>query len=334
MSSKVNKRPSLTKVRANLGAALLFTLLARASAAAPLPQTPPSSGDESEKLTFGSSVEVSWVLVPVVVRGKSGYQTGLKAKHFELWVDGKIVPNPSFETGQGAPVRTLFLQDLSGSMANAGKLEISQRILECFLGRARPADQFSIATFSGGRVEVQIPPTSDVSLLQQAKEAWEPRGTTALHDAVAWLPDLTTEIEHAKRVAVLVTDGVDNASLLAPEKARELVRQAELPVYVLGLHTGSPFVLAPGGEKQYYLSDMLNLLAHFTGASYTSVGSQLQGRLACSSILEDVRHQYVLSFPTRGGPERRFRPIEVRVKGRNRHVAYRKGYLGGPPTSY
>ncbi len=299
--------------------------------------TSPSSEETTDTpgpMTFGSSMDVSWVLVPVVVRGKSGYSTGLKAKDFELLVEGSIIRQPSFETGRDAPVSTVFLQDLSGSIGNAKKLETSQRIFDCFLSRARPGDQFSIATFSGGRVQVQVPPTSDLELLRDARSAWEPWGTTALHDAVAWLPDLATGIDYAKRVAILVTDGVDNASLLPAEQARSLVRQAELPVYVLGLDTGSPFIANPDGSKLYYLSDMLNLLAHFTGASYRSISGELEGRLACSAILEDVRHQYVLSFPVRTGGERRFREIEVRVKGRKRVATYRKGYLGGAPISY
>ncbi|MCB1032975.1 MAG: hypothetical protein KDD47_03970, partial [Acidobacteria bacterium] len=69
----------------------------------------------SRNLSFGSAVDVEWVLVPVVVRGPRGYVQGLEPKHFELYVDGKRIEGPDFETGRDAPVSAVILQDLSGS---------------------------------------------------------------------------------------------------------------------------------------------------------------------------------------------------------------------------
>lgn len=283
-------------------------------------------------MTFGTSVEIRWVLVPIVVKKKVGYAQGLGSGHFELFVDGKRVQDPDFEKRQDAPVSAVFLQDLSGSIANGGKLAVSRRIFDCFLDLGRPGDRVSVATFGGGHLKVQVPPTADFHLLRKAPQGWEPWGTTALHDAVAWLPDLKAPEQGTKRVALLVTDGVDNASTLSPEEARELVRRAELPVYVLGLGTGSPYVLDPEGNKLYRFADVLNLLAHQTGGRYETFSPESRVRSLCRSIVDDLRHQYVLSFPTSNREKDRYRSIEVRVRGKSHKATYRRGYVGGPPA--
>ena len=294
---------------------------------------PPPKVDDSRQMTFGSAVEVRWVLVPVVVKKRVGYARDLKAHHFELLVDGRTVLSPEFESTSDAPFSAVYLQDLSGSIANGGKLKVSRRILGCFLALAQPADHFSIATFGGGRLEIQEPSTSDAAQLRSAAKSWEPYGTTALHDAVAWLPDLSSEDQANKRVAILVTDGIDNASTLPPEEARTIMRKAELPVYVIGLGTGSPFVLNPEGDKLHRFADVLNLLAYHSGGRYETVADARQVGAVCSSIVRDLRHQYLLSFPTASDGEDRYRTIEVRVRGRGREATYRRGYVGGLPAS-
>ena len=51
------------------------------------------------------------------------------------------------------------------------------------------------------------------------------------------------------------------------------------------------------------------------------------------AILDDLRHQYVLGFPTGDGPSR-FRRVQVEVKGDSRRTfVFRRGYQGPPPAS-
>lgn len=308
---------------------LVVSIVAGTPLAAASPQDPAAGTPEPGG--FGESLDVRWVLVPVLVQGPKGYVQGLKKEDFRLFVDGKRLPVSSFETGTDAPVSVVYLQDLSGSMANGGKLETSSRLFHCFLDRSRPYDEYTIATFGNGRIEVQVPRTSDFFLLRRSPPKWEPRGTTALHDAVAWLPDLGTRGRNAKRVAILVTDGADNASTLSGEQARELVRQAELPVYVLGMGSGSvPGKLAELHEQQRFLH-VLRLLAFQTGGRYASVTPADDLRGLCQEIVDDLRFQYVLGFPA--GHGERYHEIRVEVEGRKRRVQARRGYTGGSPAT-
>ena len=294
---------------------------------------------------FQERIEVEWVLVPAVVRkaapkrggrnqgGKrnpGSFVRGLERRDFELEVDGEPVAIESFEARADAPVSLIHLQDLSGSMALDGKLETSRRVLGCLLERSRPGDRLALASFAGGKVFLEVPFTGDGSVIAEAVARWRGYGTTALHDAVAWLPQVTVRDAGVKRAALLITDGTDNASELSAAEARELVRRARLPVYVLGLETGSPFELDPEGAKLYRHADMLNLLAQLTGGRYYSI--ERDASAVCAAIDQELRSQYVLGFAAGGTGAARYRKLEVTVRGRRVEVLHRQGYTGRLPA--
>jgi VWFA-related protein len=302
----------------------------------PVP-APQARGEKAEEKTpatqfSGEEVSVGYVLVPVIVRSSSGgYANRLEKKDFRLLVDGRPAPIESFEKRAEAPTSILFLQDVSGSMANGGKLDEGRRTIRYFLDHALPGDEFSVATFAGGRFDVNVPFTNDVGVLRAAVDRFEAYGTTALNDAVAWMPKAGAAGKNPKRFAILVTDGVDNASTISPAEAREIVRRAELPVYVLGLEAGNPFELGTDGEKIYRYADVLNLLARETGGRYYPLSTPDDLGKALAAIVEDLRHEYVLGFAT-GGGQSRYRDLKVEVTGRNRSVLFRRGYKGPPPN--
>ncbi|MBZ0089737.1 MAG: hypothetical protein K8H90_05090, partial [Thermoanaerobaculia bacterium] len=169
--------------------------------------------------------------------------------------------------------------------------------------------------------------------LNESIARWEAYGKTALHDAVGRLPEISGDSRNVKRAAILITDGVDNASSLSANEARDLVRRAELPVYVLGLESGDPFALDERGEKVYRYADMLNLLSHLTGGRYFPIAGPDDLKEACATIAEDLRYQYVLGFDTSGRGEAKFRQIAVEVRdGDDLRVLTRHGYRGTAPA--
>jgi len=321
----------------------LLVVLASSSAAVQREESSSRAGAVPESGPaglFSETVEVGSILVPVVVRSTDGsYLTELRRKDFRLLVNDRPVPIESFERRAEAPISVVFLQDLSGSMATAGRLEASRGAIERLLEQARAGDEFAIATFAGGGLNVEVPFTTSVETVLEAMGLWEAYGTTALHDAVAWLPAIGAEGRHPKRAAILLTDGGDNASTLPPGEARAIVRQAQLPIYVLGLDSGDPYELRshpqPGGRaKMHRYGDVLNLLAHYTGGSYIAVDSKTDMKAALARITEELRHQYVLSFRMqREGLRDDFR-LRIEVVGRKVHVSTRQGYRGTPPAAW
>ena len=312
---------------ARSGGWLLAVLMSFSSATAQVARNPGAG--------FQEEVSVGYVLVPIVARQASGaYATDLKPEDFRLLVNGQVVDFESFEQGDRAPVSVMFLQDLSGSMANSNKIVLSRTVLDHLIAGHRPGDNWGLTSFSSGSVSVDVPFTDDVGLLRDAADAWRPYGTTALHDAVAWLPDLTAHVHSARRAAIVITDGVDNASQIDPFTAREKVRQAELPVYVLGLSTGDIESLDRNGEKVYRYADVLNLLSHLTGGQYFPVVSQSDAILACAKIVSDIRNQYVIGFPTSALGTPTYHEIVVQPRNRKKlELTFRQGYTGTLPKA-
>ncbi|MEO7793419.1 MAG: VWA domain-containing protein [Thermoanaerobaculia bacterium] len=288
---------------------------------------------EQSTPTFSDEVQVAWILVPVIVKGPDGYLNGLDRKDFDLKVDGRSVRFPDFEPRGEAPWSVVFLQDLSGSMGVGGRLEASREAIDYFLDAARPGDEFALATFAGEDTNIDVPFTEDLGAVRESVASWEGYGKTALHDAVALLPRISGDSRNVKRATVLITDGVDNASALTAAAARDIVRKAQLPVYVFGLESGDPYAPPTSADGVFSYADMLNLLAHMTGGRYFSIASPDDMKEACASVAEDLRYQYVLGFETQATGKNAFRNIQVEVRNRKvKQVLSRKGYQGLAPA--
>jgi len=294
--------------------------------------TPPTQPADSSTPSFSDEVSVAWILVPVIVRGAGGeYVNGLGRGDFSLKVDGRSVSFPDFEPRGEAPWSLVFLQDLSGSMAGS-RLDASRQAIYYFLDSAKPGDEFSLASFAMDSTEIEVPFTEEILTLQESIALWEPYGKTGLHDAVALLPQISNDSRNVKRAAILITDGVDNASRITAAQAREIVQKSELPVYVFGLASGDPYA-TPAATDTYRYANMLNLLAHQTGGRYYSIEGPDDLKEACAEVAEDLRYQYVLGFETAATGTPAYRTIAVTVKGRKvKQVTHRKGYKGLPPA--
>ena len=279
---------------------------------------------------FSEQLSVSWVMVPVLVRDREGYVDGLGRDAFRVWVDDRRVPVVDFESGASAPVSLVFLQDLSGSMANDGKLTASKQALAYLLSRSRPDDEYALASFAGGRLQVEVPFTRDGQVIAEAMELWQGYGTTAIHDAVGWIPRIAVDGRHPKRAAVLLSDGLDNDSQLSAEEAREIVRRAQLPVYVLEIRQLGDAAAAVGADSYALL---LKELARSSGGHYFAVRPDDGIAEVTAGLLEELRRQYVLAFPTAPG-EAVYRHLKVEVDAPGHVTIYhRRGYRGGLPAA-
>lgn len=276
---------------------------------------------------------MAWVLAPVVVREPGGYVAGLEADDFHLSVHGEPVEIASFDSELDSPVSLVWLQDLSGSMGNGGKLEASRAAFSYFVQRIRPQDGLAVATFGNQQLSVDVPFTDNQATLREAMELWEGFGVTTLYDAVAWTPEISAEGRNRKRAVVLVTDGADNASSMDPAAARLMVRDARLPVYVLGLGSGDPNDRSIADEDTYRYAHLLELLARASGGRFHRADDLDEAVLVAASIYDQIRHQYVLGFPARADGPQSYHRIEVTVEGHPKaQILHRHGYRGGSPV--
>lgn len=303
------------------------------------PSASPDPVGIPSELLFEESTQVAWVMVPTVVRG-DGAEQPLEVSDFRITIDDEPIEPVDFFSGFDESSTLLLFQDLSGSMANGGKLETSQRIVRCLTGAARPGDEMAVVSFASGSTLVDVPITSELGVIDEVADSWQPYGTTALHDAVTWIPQVRLGAR-SRAAAVLITDGVDNASVLTADAARTMVLGAEVPVYVLALRTrrelrrsakAAAQVQAEPDQDFAHYGRVLRQLAEATGGRYVEISRPEQADAACATVTRDLKSRYLLSFPLSTDGSEAERAISVSIPDRPLSVRHRASYVGRPPA--
>ncbi len=184
---------------------------------------------------YQGQVDVDAVVVPVTVRNKSGrVVTGVSREKFHLRIDGIKVPIRDLDLESDLPISLCFILDTSGSMTGR-KMSGSQQLITSFLMHRRQEDQLALWTFGNDQVMEEFPFGMGWYLLPRVLETLKPWSTTALYDMVLRIPEALEKARHHRRAAILLTDGIDNASLIGAAEATAVTHRLDTPIYVLGV---------------------------------------------------------------------------------------------------
>ena len=273
---------------------------------------------------YAGQVEVNAVVVPVTVRDAKGRVVKSVAPNkFQLYVDGYSVPIQDLHLENDLPISLGFILDTSGSMAGR-KLDGSRNLIMAFLAERRQEDQLALWTFGNDQVLERFPFGMGWYLLPRMLETIKPWSTTALYDMVRRVPEVMEKADHHRRAAILLTDGVDNASLITAAEATEIAQGLETPIYVLGVEPPPERdVAGPSYEE------ILTLIADGSGGLYRRIPRAEDMPEVARILLDELSSRYILTFTTSGVGQRRWRPLEVRVKGHQ--TITRTGYVGTLP---
>ncbi|MGH9392129.1 MAG: VWA domain-containing protein, partial [Vicinamibacteria bacterium] len=220
----------------------------------------------------------------------------------------------------------------SGSMETASKLENAKRAIRSIIESRLPGDDFALFAFSEGEVQMLAGFSANPRELLTALRELEAGGQTALFDAVAATPKLLKG-KNAKRAILLLTDGVDNASLLSSTQMAEILQQVSTPVYAIGMKNVL-YDLLSEEQRQELFVDNLRMLAASSGGKMFLVGGEEDLRPLAAKVNAEVRKQYILGFSPSGRGELKYRVIFVSVTKRgNWIVRTRRGYRGSAPVA-
>ena len=274
---------------------------------------------------YEGRVDVNAVVVPVTVRNKAGRVVkGVAPKRFTLYVDGFEVPIRDLDLETDLPISLGFIFDTSGSMTGR-KMSGSQQLIMAFLQHRRPDDQLALWTFGDDRVMERFPFGMGWYLLPRVLETLKPWSTTALYDMVLRVPEVLEKARHHRRAAILLTDGVDNASTIDADQAAAVAHRIETPIYVLGVEP-PPALASPDGPS---FEEILTLIADASGGHYRRIPQAEQMPQVVDELLEELSSRYILTFETSGVGARKWRTIEVTVDGFQ--ATTRSGYTGTLP---
>lgn len=270
---------------------------------------------------FRSSLDL--VSVAVVVRGQDGRLVrGLRATDFEVLDRGSVRPIAQFQQGEDASARLALLVDASGSMVVGPKRERSRIATELLAAGFRETDAASVFSFDS-RVLRLTPFTNDRDELRSAVMSVQPFGVTCLYDAIVRTINTVVDESPRTRAILLLTDGIDTASVNSPTDAATAAAALDIPLYVLsvGKDVADDKAFPVNPEAAVTLND----LAGRTGGLATEAGTAAELSMATRNILSELRHQYVLAFPA--DTVKGWHDLTVRVKRGRVQARSRNGYL-------
>jgi Ca-activated chloride channel family protein len=270
-------------------------------------------------------VDVNLVLVPVSVTDTMNRPVlGLEKQHFQLYEGSEQQEILLFST-EDAPISVGLLLDLSGSMAN--KYVTERAAVEEFFNNANSQDDYFVVTFSD-RPHVVANSTQSIEDIQQKLAATTPSGNTSLLDAVYLAVARMRKARYQRRVLFLISDGGDNHSRYGMKEIKNLLQEADVEVYAIGIFDSVIF----RSFEEFMGKRWLGEITDITGGHTVAVNELDKLPAAAASLSREMRNQYVLGYrPHRITRDGKWRKIRVQVTppaGTDRIQAYyKKGYL-------
>lgn len=260
-------------------------------------------------------VDLQQLFVTVDNRGRPVLD--LAQNDFTVLDQGKPQPLVTFGRGD-IPFTAVLLVDSSASMLG-GRLEKALDGARAFFAAMAPLDQAKLVLFSD-HVQLETPFTSIQPVLTMGLRGVEPSGGTALNDAL-YLAVKRLETRRGRKIAVLLSDGVDVESVLSIEEARAIARR-QVTLYWLRLRREEegPRVRLSSAwrdatEHQQEFERLREAVLESGGriADLTSV-EEIPATL--TSLLKELRDQYVLGIaPRQTGGRGSWHEVKVEVRG-------------------
>ena len=320
---------------AALLAAAVFVFTPGATPSAQSGQTRPRPTPQEVGEDDVVRVDAELVTLTATVTDRRGrYVANLKQNDFAVYEDGVRQELAYFNTGDRVPMSLGIVFDTSGSMVD--KIDGVRDAVEHFVGSVAPGDEIFLVRFGDGADLVQDF-TDDRRRILRAVERLEPRGSTALYDAVVLGLQRVSEGRHRKRALLLLTDGNDTASSATLDEALAAARQAEVIVYGLGIGHGERGSFGHGGHGASGVKDtvdmrVLRAFADATGGNaYFLENAHERGRdrvdEAAAEVAAELKQQYTLGYrPSNRRRDGAFRQIKVEVADGSLRVRTRRGY--------
>lgn len=311
---------------------LSFDSRAQSRKTSPTPTAAPTS---SPKPSDEEVIKVTTELVTLTatVTDKNGrYRADLKQSDFTVYEDGAKQELAYFNTGDRVPISLGIVFDTSGSMED--KIEGVRDAVEHFVKNVSPNDEIFLIQFNDD-AELAQDFTNDKKRILRAVESLNPRGSTALYDAITLGLQKIRQGKNKKRALLLLTDGNDMASATDLQTALSLAKKSETIIYALGIGHGREGNVHSGILSQLPDTVDMRVLRSFAdttgGNAYYLEEAHEGGRdrvdEAAEEVAAELKQQYTLGYyPTNQKKDGGFRQIVVEAKDKSLRVRTKRGY--------
>jgi Ca-activated chloride channel family protein len=296
-------------------------------------QTPPAPSAPKGQ-DYAIQRDVNLVVLHASVVGERGqFVSGLKEDDFRVFED-KAEQKLSVFRQEDLPVSMGLVIDNSGSMRDK-RPEVNAAALT-LVKTSNKADEAFVVNFNDDYyLDTVHDFTSDIEEMKDALERIDARGSTALYDAVIGSLDHLKKGSKDKKVLLVVTDGVDNASRRTLQNAVQEAQRSDAVIYAIGLFSDDDLKHNRGEMKKARTA--LTQLSTATGGLAFFPENVDDTQAICAQIARDIRDQYTLAYyPTNTAQDGSFRNVQVQVvpqHGAKVMVRTRLGYYARKSAS-
>jgi Ca-activated chloride channel family protein len=161
------------------------------------------------------------------------------------------------------PVSVGIVFAASGSMES--KLPPAKQLAASFV-QANLQDEFCLVQFNN-EPNITSALTTDTSKIQGDLTSIQPRGGSALWDAVYLALNEVNKGRNARKALLVISDGGDNSSHYTEQEIANAVREAAVPIYSVGVSEPAP------SRKERNGPTRLRLIADQSGGHYFAVAN-------------------------------------------------------------
>ncbi len=246
-------------------------------------------------------VEVPTVLVRVTVTDPlNRYVVGLESNHFRVFED-KVEQTISHFSNDKSPLSVGIILDTSGSMGD--NILSARTSVARFLEQGDPADEYFLVGFNERSRLIQDFTSSSDTIRTESSFA-NPKGRTALYDAIYLGLEKMKEARNDKKALIVITDGEDNTSRYTFKELKEFVKESDTQIYVIG----------EKGDLGYGRG-IINEIVRLTGGRAFFPHNFKQLDYFVDLIHTELRNQYVLGYiPSDRNFNGEWRKLSVRLE--------------------
>ena len=291
------------------------------------PQLPKEQTPQDDDLAKFTDV-VRRVVCPTTVIDKNGHLvTDLPKSAFTVYENGKPQTIISFKR-EDVPISLGLIIDNSGSMREKRK-KVEKAALDLVLASNKDDEEFVVNFNDSAYLDLPHEKdfTNDIDELKEALARIDSRGGTAMRDAInVSIDHLKEKARRDKKVLVVVTDGVDNASMINLEKLVVTAQQAGVVIYAVGLLTEEDRRDAQKAQRE------LKALVNATGGDVFFPKELAEVDAVAQEVARDIRNQYTIVYaPSETALDGKYREIKITVNAPGHPTVHtRSGYYATP----
>jgi Ca-activated chloride channel homolog len=258
-------------------------------------------------------VGVAMVMIPITVTDRNEAPIlDLRKDEFHLFEGDQEQKIESFAIDD-APASIGIVFDSSGSMLH--RIDKSLAAVRQFMKTSLPQDEFFLVQFSDvPQLLVGFTPRPDD--ITEKLQGIHAQGWTSLFDAIYMAANQMRLSRNSRRALLVLSDGGDNDSRYTEGEVINMLREADVRVFAIGLFDNASFLKKAAAE---------------TGGSVMVVHNINDLPDAVDKLNKQLRSQYLLGYyPAQVRNDGKFHRVRVLVNrmagGQKLHMSWRHGY--------